>query len=48
MPVMVPKEREAFWIDPDNQNQKDLLSILKPYPSEEMEMSEASISFRSV
>jgi putative SOS response-associated peptidase YedK len=48
MPVMVPKEREAFWIDPDNQNQKDLLSILKPYPSEEMEMSEASISLRSV
>jgi putative SOS response-associated peptidase YedK len=48
MPVMVPKEREAFWIDPDNQNQKDLLSILKPYPSEEMEMSEASISFRNV
>jgi putative SOS response-associated peptidase YedK len=48
MPVMVPKEREASWIDPDNQNQKDLLSILKPYPSEEMEMSEASISFRSV
>jgi putative SOS response-associated peptidase YedK len=48
MPVMVPKEREAFWIDPDNQNQKDLLSILKPYPSEEMEMSEASIFFRSV
>jgi putative SOS response-associated peptidase YedK len=48
MPVMVPKEREAFWIDPDNQNQKDLLSILKPCPSEEMEMSEASISFRSV
>ena len=48
MPVMVPKEREAFWMDPDNQNQQDLLSILKPYPSEEMEMSEASISFRSV
>jgi putative SOS response-associated peptidase YedK len=48
MPVMVPKEREAFWIDPDNQNQQELLSILKPYPSEEMEMSEASISFRSV
>jgi len=48
MPVMVPKEREAFWIDPDNQNQKDLLSILRPYPSEEMEMSEASISFRNV
>jgi putative SOS response-associated peptidase YedK len=39
MPVMVPKEREAAWIDPDNRNQKELLSILKPYPEDEMTMS---------
>jgi len=32
MPVIVPKEQEAAWIDPDNHNQKELLSILKPYP----------------
>ena len=40
MPVIVPKEQEAVWIDPDNHNQKELLSILKPYPSDEMAMSE--------
>ena len=40
MPVIVPKDREAFWIDPDNRHQKELLSILKPYPSDEMRMSE--------
>ena len=40
MPVIVPKEQEGAWIDPDNHNQKELLSILKPYPSDEMNMSE--------
>jgi len=39
MPVIVPKDREAFWIDPDNRRQKELLSILKPYPSDDMRMS---------
>ena len=41
MPVIVPKEQEAAWIDPDNHNQKELLSILKPYQAVEMDMSEA-------
>jgi putative SOS response-associated peptidase YedK len=40
MPVIVKKELEDFWIDPDNHNQKELLSILKPYPTVEMTMSE--------
>jgi putative SOS response-associated peptidase YedK len=44
MPVIVKKELENFWIDPDNHNQKDLLSILKPYPSEEMTMSQVDPS----
>lgn len=43
MPVIVSKEDEAFWIDPENQNQKKLLSILKPYPADQMEMAMASI-----
>ena len=38
MPVILPKAKEAIWIDPDNQNQEDLLSILKPHPSNEMTM----------
>jgi putative SOS response-associated peptidase YedK len=40
MPVILPKNLEAAWIDPDNHNQKELLSILKPYSSDEMTMSE--------
>jgi putative SOS response-associated peptidase YedK len=41
MPVIVRKEQEAAWIDPDNHNQKELLSILKPYPAVDMDVSEA-------
>ena len=40
MPVILPKDQEAVWVDPDNHNQKELLSILKPYPSDEMTMSQ--------
>jgi len=39
MPVIVKKELEGFWIDPDNHNQKELLDILQPFSSEEMIMS---------
>lgn len=38
MPVMVPKNQEAAWVDPDNHNQRELLAILKPYPSDKMTM----------
>lgn len=40
MPVIVPKNKEALWLDPDNRHQKELLSLLKPYPSDEMLMFE--------
>jgi putative SOS response-associated peptidase YedK len=40
MPVILPKDREAYWIDPENRDQRGLLSILKPYPSDEMSISE--------
>jgi putative SOS response-associated peptidase YedK len=39
MPVIVRKELEGFWIDPDNNNKEGLLAVLKPYFSEEMTMS---------
>ena len=39
MPVIVRKELEGFWIDPDSNNKEALLAILKPYSSEEMTMS---------
>jgi putative SOS response-associated peptidase YedK len=41
MPVMVKKELEDFWIDPSSHNSRDLLSILKPYPAVDMNVSEA-------
>ena len=40
MPVIVPKDKEALWLDPDNRHQKELLSLLKPYPSDKMQMSQ--------
>jgi putative SOS response-associated peptidase YedK len=39
MPVIVPADRQDFWIDAHTQNQKALLSILAPYPSDGMKMS---------
>jgi putative SOS response-associated peptidase YedK len=48
MPVIVPKDFETKWIDPENQNQHELMSILKPYPSKEMDMSEMNISLSRV
>ena len=48
MPVIVPKEFELEWIDPENQNKKELLSILKPYPSNEMEMSDVRTAAMSI
>ena len=42
MPVMVRKEFEDFWIDPNTSNHKDLLSMLKPYPAEDMEVTKTT------
>jgi len=43
MPVIVSKKDEVSWINPENQNQQELLSILKPYPSDKMEMTRTNI-----
>ena len=40
MPAIIPKDKMAYWTDPENRDQKGLLSILKPYPSDEMAISE--------
>lgn len=42
MPVIMAKEREAAWIDPDNHHQKALLSLLKPYPAVEMDRADVT------
>jgi putative SOS response-associated peptidase YedK len=44
MPVIVPKDLEMTWIDPENQNKEKLMSLLKPYTPEEMKISEVTIS----
>ena len=38
MPVIISKGDESAWLDPENQDQLALLSILRPYPSNKMEM----------
>jgi putative SOS response-associated peptidase YedK len=41
MPVIVGKDFEDRWLDPHFFDSREMLSILKPYPAEEMEVSEA-------
>lgn len=38
MPVILTREAEAVWLDPTIQDPERLLSLLKPYPAEEMEV----------
>lgn len=40
MPVILSKDQEAIWIDPGVTDADRLLSILTPYPSEELKMTE--------
>ncbi len=37
MPVILPRPQEAVWLNPAIQRAADLLSVLTPYPAEEME-----------
>lgn len=38
MPVIIPKDKEDLWLDPEVQDPEELLDLLKPYPAELMEM----------
>jgi putative SOS response-associated peptidase YedK len=42
MPVIVRKELEDFWIVPSTHSSRDLLSILKPYPAVDMDVSDVT------
>ena len=42
MPVIIPRDKEDLWLNPEEQDQDVLLGLLKPYPSEEMQMHEVS------
>jgi putative SOS response-associated peptidase YedK len=37
MPVIIPKDSEDLWLDPQVQDSEVVLNLLKPYPAEEME-----------
>jgi putative SOS response-associated peptidase YedK len=38
MPVIVPKELEALWLDPNVHEPQALAPVLRPYPAAEMEV----------
>jgi putative SOS response-associated peptidase YedK len=40
MPVIIPKDKESVWLDLRNSKLNELASLLKPYPSDEMVLSE--------
>ena len=42
MPVILNERDEARWLDPEITNPQDVLPLLKPYPSKEMESFEVS------
>ena len=42
MPVILHQKDEAVWLDPELRDPEKLLTLLKPYPSDEMEMYEVS------
>ncbi len=42
MPVILHEKDEAVWLDPELRNVDQLKELLKPYPSNEMEMYEVS------
>jgi len=36
MPVILPPEARALWLDPDFQGKEQLLALLKPYPNDDL------------
>ena len=36
MPVILPRDLEGAWLDPDNSDTEKLVSLLQPYPQERM------------
>jgi len=47
MPVILPRDKEDFWLDLINEDKEKLLSVLKPYPAEEMIAFEVSTDVNS-
>jgi putative SOS response-associated peptidase YedK len=47
MPVILPWGKEDIWINPGVEDKEILLTVLKPYPPEEMEAYEVSTRVNS-
>lgn len=47
MPAIISKEQEDAWLDPGLSDEMLLLDMLRPYPSEEMELYEVSAKINS-
>lgn len=47
MPVIIPKDKEDLWLDPEVQEPEKLHDLLKPYPAELMEMYAVSTKVNS-
>jgi len=43
MPVIVPKDAQALWLDTKNKDASMLQNILKPYPAEELACEPANL-----
>ena len=37
MPVILPREAEAHWLNPDVQDHQNVLPLLRPYPADDVE-----------
>jgi len=42
MPAIIPKEKEDLWLDPDVADMDMLLDLLRPYPSQGMDIHQVS------
>jgi putative SOS response-associated peptidase YedK len=47
MPAIIPREKESLWLDSSIHDREILLTLLKPYPSEDMEFREVSRTVNS-
>jgi putative SOS response-associated peptidase YedK len=43
MPVIIPRDRHEQWLDPEIVDKEPLLTMLKPYPAEQLESYQVSL-----
>lgn len=47
MPVIISRDKQDLWLDSDTKDKTELLSLLKPYPSEVLELYDVSAKVNS-